>query len=569
MNQMKSGIGQRRPLIWESLTAALFSFFMVFGRAFENSGDWKPVLQNWPLRLLSAAQFLFWFALFFIVISRLFSHWDLTSGHHASQGPETDALLFENPLLKGIYAYASLLYQHPFRVTLLTLTIKNVPYFIVSYPGILMGDSTNQIGQVLGTTAFSNHHPVIHTMLIGLFLKPHELIGWNNCIFLYCLFQTVLLFLVLSACISTLVRMQTKKWITLSVLLFYLFQPRIENYLFLVSKDVIYSAFFTLFMLMLFRFLYSQETLAKSELFLFGFSIVGMVFFRNEGKYIVLGTLLLALLIKCKPVRKRAAAFLLLTLLASNLVSKVICPVLGAETTDIKELLSVPFQQTARYVLEYGDEVTEEERQAIDAVLDYGSLAEKYNPDLSDPVKGTYTYNNAALPDYFRTWFQMMLKHPGVYICATMANYYQYFYPGNSYFSNYSYNWSAQIMEKTNERTGLTDLSYPAAADSLRQTLESVRETYFKNPLLAVLQQPAVYVWLAILCIVYAIRGRSLVGFVFTAPMLIQILVFITGPTNGYYARYEFPMLIYLPVVLVLLPCIVQRDTHELAAHSK
>ena len=34
--------------------------------------------------------------------------------------------------------------------------------------------------------------------------------------------------------------------------------------------------------------------------------------------------------------------------------------------------------------------------------------------------------------------------------------------------------------------------------------------------------------------------------------MLVQMLIFITGPTNGAYCRYEYPMLIYLPAVLLL-----------------
>ena len=34
-------------------------------------------------------------------------------------------------------------------------------------------------------------------------------------------------------------------------------------------------------------------------------------------------------------------------------------------------------------------------------------------------------------------------------------------------------------------------------------------------------------------------------------PMLVQMLIFITGPTNGYYCRYEYPMVVYLPIVIV------------------
>lgn len=52
-----------------------------------------------------------------------------------------------------------------------------------------------------------------------------------------------------------------------------------------------------------------------------------------------------------------------------------------------KEMFSLPFQQTARYVKEYGDEISEEEREIIAKVLDYDSLAEIYEPMTADPVK--------------------------------------------------------------------------------------------------------------------------------------------------------------------------------------
>ena len=39
-------------------------------------------------------------------------------------------------------------------------------------------------------------------------------------------------------------------------------------------------------------------------------------------------------------------------------------------------MLSIPFQQTARYVTKYSDEVTEEEKDAINNVLQYDNLKE-------------------------------------------------------------------------------------------------------------------------------------------------------------------------------------------------
>ena len=96
-------------------------------------------------------------------------------------------------------------------------------------------------------------------------------------------------------------------------------------------------------------------------------------------------------------------------------------------------MLSVPFQQTARYVRDYADEVTEEERDAIDRVLDSDTIGEVDDPNISDPVKKTFNEDadSEDLKAYFKVWFQMFLKHPVCYIEATLNNYYGYFYMGN------------------------------------------------------------------------------------------------------------------------------------------
>ena len=144
----------------------------------------------------------------------------------------------------------------------------------------------------------------------------------------------------------------------------------------------------------------------------------------------------------------------------------------------------------------------------------------------------------------------MLLRHPGVYIQATISNYYQYFYPGETLFNNYSYEWSEEMMDGMNESFG-SDFHFPAIWDTARDSLELTREDAFWTPVVSLLNKPAPYIWAAILFILYCLRRRSLLGFIFSMPMLVQMLIFITGPTNGYYCRYEYPMVVYLPIVIV------------------
>lgn len=84
--------------------------------------------------------------------------------------------------------------------------------------------------------------------------------------------------------------------------------------------------------------------------------------------------------------------------------NNIFLPLSGVQPGSKREMLSVPFQQTARYINCYPDEVTQEEKNAIDKVLDYEHIADNYNPEASDQVKNTFNENatNEELKNYFR-----------------------------------------------------------------------------------------------------------------------------------------------------------------------
>ena len=97
-----------------------------------------------------------------------------------------------------------------------------------------------------------------------------------------------------------------------------------------------------------------------------------------------------------------------------SLFSNVIIPGLGIHKYATSEILSLPFQQTARFVSSREEQVTEEEKQIIDAVLDYEYIKIHYDPRLSDPVKATYRGDEDALKVYLKYWAGELTEHPVV-----------------------------------------------------------------------------------------------------------------------------------------------------------
>ena len=68
------------------------------------------------------------------------------------------------------------------------------------------------------------------------------------------------------------------------------------------------------------------------------------------------------------------------------LYNGLLLPALGVLPGETREMLSVPFQQSARWLLAYPDDVTESELRAVSAVLDVENGVPNYDPRLADPV---------------------------------------------------------------------------------------------------------------------------------------------------------------------------------------
>ena len=66
-----------------------------------------------------------------------------------------------------------------FLLTWFFLFIAWVPAFLVTYPGVLSYDMIAQVGSALGKITI-NHHPVLHTWLLRVFMKLGEAVCSNH-----------------------------------------------------------------------------------------------------------------------------------------------------------------------------------------------------------------------------------------------------------------------------------------------------------------------------------------------------------------------------------------------------
>ena len=543
-------------LVCSIIPAGLFAFFMVMGYSFFMENSWELVFGNKLQLLKSLTAFCGYYVLFFYCIRWIFYHMDHLDIEH-------DGRTKVCPVFQW---YLDCLRNHPFRTCFLTLMIVYLPYMIISYPGILGNDSRRQLlegyNYVHGDgSGFQNQHPFVHTFLMTFFVTigDHMFQSANIGLFLYSCFQAGLLFTAVSSAVKLLVELNYSSKYPILLMLYFVLTPRTQNYLFLAAKDACFASFLCLYMIQFYRVItgeYGKKHRQKQHLILLGLSALGVLFFRQDGIYLLLITFVAAIFLN-KQNRKCWLLFGAGTFGVYLICQMAVLPGLGLTSSSKREMLSIPFQQTARYVKEAGDEVTEDERQAVTAILDYDNLGELYNPNLSDPVKSTFNEDATGedMVAYFKVWFQMLLKRPDIYVQATMNNLYGYFYPDGHTANLYSYEKSTEKMAELNEvfdkAYGL-HFSYPSAFDSIRTNYESFRENLYHLPVLSLLLSPAFYIWCLFLWFFYCIRYKNNEALLITVPPVTLLLIYMAGPTYGWYFRYLYSLTACLPMIILL-----------------
>ena len=574
---MESRAGKPERRDWTvKVLSVLFALFMVLGYSFEKDDSWQLVLTVRNGQILKAALCFWGYRLFFErVLHGLFFVLD----RFCSAVPETLPAERDG---RRLGRYGRRLEEKPFRTVFLTLLLAYTPHILLSYPAIFMGDNRAQIVQafpVLGSVGGSymsgarllsesvfinQHHPILHTWLIhGCLLLGNALFhSFNAGAFLCALVHALSLIAAYSGASAFLLRERIIRTEHALLLIAYAFvHPLIHNYLCLLTKDVLLAAVLIL-LVWAFYLLLTGRRGGKTYMFM-ALACVGMLLLRNDWKYLLPLALLAAGLLQ-RPTRKVFLAFGCFALFTGFAVYGLLFPALRYTPGSVREMLSIPFQQTARYVAYHADDVTDGEREAIDAVLDYASLKENYNPDKSDAVKKTYREEAAGkeLLRYFRAWAAMLWKHPGTYVQATMNNYYQYFYPGVRFRYNYSYRWSETCIEDTNKAIKALGqaFSYPESTAGFRSASDRIYVAIRSFPGFSLLMTPAVYTWLMLIMLFYGIRRRKTAALALLAPPLGTLLMCVLGPCNGYYGRYQFPAVVLMPILIPLFLACCRRE---------
>jgi hypothetical protein len=356
------------------------------------------------------------------------------------------------------------------------------------------------------------------------------------------LFQAVLLTAALAATISVLSKRKTKFSLLLFLLLLYCVTPVYSNIVSTAVKDVPFCAFIIGYVIC-FALFCETPGLLKNKKFMFLFIVlqIGVILLRNNGLYVVLLSGIGCFIFMFPKFNLKQRIFCFFTSFAmsvfvSQIILLILVQVFSASAGGKGEMLSLPFQQTARYLQLYKEEISDRERIAIKNILgDVDTVAASYNPDLADPVKALLKddVSRSELFRYMTAWFTGLTKHPTVYAQAFLAHVYGWFTPTVS--NSIRYETTYDVIQQG----GL----FPHAEKFL------IFYYRFANrfKLLGTLENIGFAVWMLFFLTFFQKRRKLAFGFCSGLPLWISLLICMASPCFFNHPRYAFPILFSLP----------------------
>ena len=266
---------------------------------------------------------------------------------------------------------------------------------------------------------------------------------------------------------------------------------------------------------------------------------------RNNGIYIILFSII-PLIFIIKEKRTGLILIIISSVCLYTAHNKILLPSMHITPGSIREMLSVPFQQTARYAKYYSDDLSPKEIAIIDKILDYETLASRYKPNISDPVKNVFNKNTTTkdLIEYFKVWASCLLRHPGVYFDATINTVYGYFYPNTSNWYVY-YNYDERLIDNNlNYHYNKLNLS--------RDILSSYAIAFPYIPVLGSIVNIGFNVWIYMYLLTYLITEHKKRLIPLILPAFILLLTCVVGPVNTYF-RYMVPIVMSLPLIIGII----------------
>ena len=450
------------------------------------------------------------------------------------------------------------------------------PWLLAFYPASMNWDTYYQMAMFSGETpvwvipyaptgsvvdhAFSDHHPFFDTLIYGAFAQFGRTItgSWNLGVFLFVLIQSVGMAISFAASVSFFAKKGCPKALLAGVYIFFAVVPFIPAYAGTMVKDTLFSWLYVPYFLLVFEIGCTRGKAVTDKRIALSFVVLGLLLCltKKTGPYIVIPTAVILLLIYKKGIACFVSQIGLSALLMWFVLPQLVFPAFDVVPGGKQEAYAVLFQQTARCAVDYPDDITQEEKEAIDAVIGYDDLAERYTYDNADSVKFWYRYDTVTdeeMKRYLKVWFEQGLRHPDSYFESWLAATSRYFAETGT----------IGLLENTSDidHDGSSLLSRPEVFKPLRQALLDIYHAMQSTPLLSVFLAVSLYAFVIPVGVLYVMicRRRDLL------PLFVPVALCMASCaiTPCFDTRYALPLIYTAP----LLICAITTNISVPRAH--
>lgn len=462
-----------------------------------------------------------------------------------------------------------------FGISWLLIVLSRIPAFLAYYPGIGAYDFTIQLEQIR-ELSYNEHHPLAHTLLIELFIHLGEGLGNATVgIGLFALLQAVLLAAVLAGGIVLLRRRGIGRGWQIALLVLAMILPFHWYMSISITKDILFTAFFCLQLLLLCGLLEGTGEKVRLGLWDAGYVVASilMILFRNNGRYALLVLLvILSLMVlwgkNCRKLWAKLWAETLTGILVGSVLLGLLMQATNARQGDRREILSMPIQQMARCMVYHGgigvldgddDTMEQADKDFINEFV-INEAYREYRPDIADPVK-RYTNTSAILRNpkqFLSTYLGLFVQYPGDYLNAALAVNAGYLNPldeSHAYINVSSGEKGLGYIQTRwlEEEIACMGIHQDSKWPWLYERLENFAEEniHLKLPVLKYLLVPGTYLWLYLILAAWLLvhkRYRQMMPLALIGGYYLTLLL---GPTVQ--LRYVYPAMIALPYLALWL----------------
>lgn len=306
-----------------------------------------------------------------------------------------------------------------------------LPYIILLFPGVIHFDTGDQIAEYYGMPLYGmnagkiwDHHPFLDTYLYGWFAALGKALfdNYNIGMYIYALLQAVGFAFGVAWMLAYLGRTSLNRKMLHGFAAFFCFFPVVPMCVMSIAKDTTNAMFFIPWVVMYCKLVDTKLDLLRNPWFVVAFVLDGLLvaLTRKLGLYIIV-LCLLALVVGRFAAKLKAAAVALavvLFVIVDMAIPKFVFQHINVVPGTPEAALALPIQMMARSAHDHPDDISDEDRDAVDNYLEYSwdEISQNYDPWLAVPAIGWTVKGKVPVSRLAKAWLDVGLRHPDSYL---------------------------------------------------------------------------------------------------------------------------------------------------------